>query len=131
MPWVSYPVSYARVWAREEERSEEVEIDAACGRASGSGVCTMLIGAFVWGYHRLSPNTGEVICCRMNSQVFDALSALKVVKSPNADLQQLLGLDDDVATEECDSWAAFGFGCPASLKTWMANSVLNGMFSLR
>ena len=34
----------------------------------------------------------EVIFCRMNSQVFDALSVLKVVTSPDLDLRQLLDL---------------------------------------
>lgn len=34
----------------------------------------------------------EVIFCRMNSQVFDALSTLKVVTAPDVDLRQLLGL---------------------------------------
>jgi len=40
----------------------------------------------------------------MNSQVFDALSALKVVTSPDLDLRQLLGLqtggDGDLNTQD-------------------------------
>eukprot|EP00438_Fugacium_kawagutii_P033316 Skav219645 [mRNA] locus=scaffold628:334260:336903:- [translate_table: standard] len=45
----------------------------------------------------------EVIFCRMNSQVFDALSVLKVVTSADLDLRQLLDLQTkagDVIAEE-------------------------------
>ncbi|CAK9029695.1 unnamed protein product [Durusdinium trenchii] len=41
---------------------------------------------------RVSEHGCKVIFCRMNSQVFDALSTLKVVTAPDVDLRQLLGL---------------------------------------
>jgi len=75
---------------------------------------------------RVSERGCKVICCRMNSQVFDALSALKVVTSPDLDLRQLLGLqtggDGDLNTQESNILTEFGDATPNSPATTTALS---------
>lgn len=42
----------------------------------------------------------KVLCCRTNQSVFDALTAAKVIVSPDPDLKQVLGFDIETRVEE-------------------------------
>lgn len=76
---------------------------------------------------RVSEHGCKVIFCRMNSQVFDALSVLKVVTSPDLDLRQLLDLQTtptrgEITAEESTVFTEFGDATPTSPTTATALS---------
>ncbi|CAE8614976.1 unnamed protein product, partial [Polarella glacialis] len=76
---------------------------------------------------RIARHGCKVLCCRMNHAVFDALSAAKIVQSPDGDLRRVLGITSDMESSE-DNNEEPEDASPASADTPSMHVTLHGQW---